>query len=475
MTRSHLRHTDEGAWRWFMPASIRGRTTLVASSVFAVAMMITGIVSVSILRSNLIDNVDTGLELRAGDLRSLVNAGVAPRTIAIADDGSTVARIQVRGLTVTSTSNVDILRDLDSEPFPLPDDGTIVDVEIGDSVLRVLRVDVASPAGAATITVGTTLDEVNNTVNTVAWGLVIGGLVLTALAAATTRQLVGRSLRQVDELRREVADITVGGLDRRVAEPASDDEIRQLAATMNDMLARLEVGTKAQQEFLAAASHELRTPIAVVQHRLSVAQRLPDVDWPIEAIGVSNELRRLQRLVDDLLYLARGTALDTDTVPSALVDLDDVVLDEVQLQRDHYTTINLDTRHVSAGQVRGSLDQLRAVIRNLIENAMRHAHATVEVSVTSVDGVVRLDVADDGPGINIADRQRVFDRFVRLESDPASGFGLGLAIVREVVERHGGAVRAEQSKTLGGARLCVEFADARTAPSPSAHEGVVRM
>jgi signal transduction histidine kinase len=174
-------------------------------------------------------------------------------------------------------------------------------------------------------------------------------------------------------------------------------------------------------------------------------------------------------MVDELLELAR---LDetSDGLPDATVDLDDVVIDEVGRFTDR---ANLLTDRVSAGRVRGSRSQLERVVRNLLDNAVRHASSTVAVSLGVVSlgavqadteagpvPVVRLAVDDDGPGIPEADRERVFERFTRLQEGrgrDAGGAGLGLAMLRAIVERHGGTVTIDTSERLGGARFVVDL------------------
>jgi len=227
------------------------------------------------------------------------------------------------------------------------------------------------------------------------------------------------------------------------------------------MLGRLEAGTRAQRDFVSAASHELRTPIAVIRHVLEVARSSDSPDWHDIADSVLEEDLRMERLVDDLLLIARtGAGVSTSDRWTAL-DLDDIVFDEA---RRVPSTVRIDLARVSAGQVNGDDDQLRRVVRNLLDNALRHADHTVAIELDSVDGRVSVAVDDDGPGIAPEDRKRIFERFVRLDESrnrSGGGFGLGLSIVAELVESHGGDVRVETSERLGGARFVVTLPDAR--------------
>ena len=445
-------------------SSIRGRTTLVATLLFAVALALAAAGFVAILRTTMVDDVDTALRLRAADLATLTAAGVTPRDIAIPDDGRSFAQIVLDGRVVASSGNVRGMAPLDAVGAT-----TTVAVRETDGAtadFRVLASRGDSPSGPVTIVVGSALDDVERTVRIAAVSLAIGSMALVALAGATTWSVVRRALRPVDAMTGELAEIGARDLGRRVPEPSTDDEVRRLAATMNAMLERLEAESRTQREFSSAASHELRTPIAIVRHRLETALASPSPDWDAVARVVLAESGRMQRLVDDLLLLARHDAA-AGPVRDALVDLDDLVLDEVDHAPAH---VELDVRRVSAGQVRGDADELRRVVRNLLENAARHAAGRVAIEVSTRSPDVVLAVDDDGPGIDEADRERAFERFTRLDEARArrdGGAGLGLSIVRGIAVAHGGAVSIERSPTLGGARLVVRLPDARGGVPPA--------
>lgn len=444
-----------------LTSSVRGRTTIFVALLFAGTLAVSGVALHTILRRTMLDNVDTSLELRAADLGALAASGVAPRNITIPDDGTSFAQMILGGDVIASSSNVrgqppvDMFTDA-SEIAVRQTSGAVED-------FRILVTEQNSPAGPVTIAVGTTLADLERTLRVTVWALAISGIVLTALAGSATWVVVGRALRPVDSMRAEVAEISVSDLDRRVSQPTTDDEIRLLADTMNDMLGRLEAGTRAQRDFVSAASHELRTPITVVRHALDVARTAPSPDWDAVTSSVDEEIDRMQRLVDDLLVIARIDGGVDRRDSWTLVDLDDVVLDEVARLP---TTRSVDLSNVSGGQVRGDADQLGRVVRNLLDNAERHAAAQVAVTVASDDGGVVVAIDDDGPGIAPADRDRVFERFVRLDESRArrdGGFGLGLPIVLDLVRRHGGTVDVSRSEQLGGARITVRLPDARSA------------
>jgi signal transduction histidine kinase len=226
---------------------------------------------------------------------------------------------------------------------------------------------------------------------------------------------------------------------------------------MNLMLARLQGARDRQEEFVADASHELRSPLASIRQAAEVARVHPDALPEGElAETVLEEALRMQALVDQLLALARAGD-GRGRSPWTDVDLDDLVLADAR--RVARAGLVVDTRGVGPGRVHGDTVALAQVVRNLLDNAARHARSRLALSLRTVAGGVELVVEDDGSGIAPADRARVFERFVRLDdarARDAGGSGLGLAIVREVVTAHGGSVVVEES-ARGGARFVVRL------------------
>jgi signal transduction histidine kinase len=443
--------------------SVRVRSTLSAALVVLVALVIAGISLVGVLRDTQIRTIDNALRLRAIDIESLLDGGAAPSTVTIeSDEDSFVQIVDDQGRVIAASSNVAGQARL--APDGAPSFGSRVVAILGGEHYRVhsSRTD---GAVNVTIVVGTTLEDVNKLVSVVGAALAVGVPLLLVMIASMVWIVVGRALRPVEAIRAEVADIGGRELDRRVPMPASQDEIGRLAATMNEMLDRLEESHHKQTEFVSNASHELRTPIAVIRHELEVALRTDDAEeLRAAARDVLEEDLRMQRLVDDLLFMARHerpSALTAPTVQSA-IDLDDLVLAEMRRQPVNKT---IDISGVSAGQVRGNEDHLRRVVRNLLDNALRHAASGVAVHVSSGDGHVRLDVDDDGPGVRDDLRETIFERFARgddARSRDEGGAGLGLAIVSEIVREHGGTVSVVRSPWLGGARFTVTLPDARS-------------
>jgi signal transduction histidine kinase len=317
---------------------------------------------------------------------------------------------------------------------------------------------VTAPDGARyTVLVAEGSQVVASAVKTVLTALAIAAPVVVAVSAGATYVLVARSLRSVDAIRSRVAEITTSDLAERVPVPESRDEIAALAETMNEMLARIEAGHAAQRQFVGDASHELRSPLATIISALEVAVAHPELlDRELAAGTLIPEAHRMQALVDDLLLLARaderGLAIRHEDV-----DLDDVTADEAQRLRQE-TALDVHTE-LHPTRLVGDARALSRVVRNLLENAALHAVSRIDVAVGSTDGDATVTVADDGPGIPAADRERVFDRFVRLDPDRArsgGGAGLGLAIVREIVAAHHGSV-AVQDRPGGGTLMTVQL------------------
>lgn len=411
------------------------------------------------MRAILAEEVASAAELRAAEVRAqLVNGDEQPLGSAADADEALVQVLNERGEVIASSPN------MAGRP-------AVADVSPGESVevatplepapFVIAAAAMSAPEGRATVLVGRSLDDVVEATRVVI-GLLAAGLpMLLALVALVTWTVVGRALAPVDAIRHEVDAISATQLHRRVPEPAKGDEIGRLAGTMNRMLGRLEDSHARQQRFVSDASHELRSPLATIRQHAEVALLHPDVTPTAElADTVLAEGLRMQRLVDDLLLLARADE-NSLSLQHDEVDLDDLVLDEARRLADT-TGLRIDGGGVSAARVRGDRASLARLLRNLGENAARHAEAVVAISLRHDAPEVILTVDDDGPGIPPAERGRVFDRFVRLDgarARDAGGSGLGLAIVAQLAAAHGGLVLVHESP-LGGARLEVRLPDA---------------
>lgn len=315
---------------------------------------------------------------------------------------------------------------------------------------------VVEAPGAHTVYAMTVLGDVDDATRAVAVGLLAGAPPLTGFAAALAWWVTGRALRPVSAIRSELAAVTASELDRRVPDPGGADEIAQLARTVNDTLDRLERSDARQRQFTADASHELRNPLAAVRSRLEVALAMDRPDRESVAAALA-DTERLQAIAADLLLLARLDGGPASAPRSEPVDLALLAAEDAARRGSSRIALRLDAQ--APVPASGDPARLERALANLVDNAVRYARAEVVVRAAAHDGWAVLEVTDDGPGIPEEDRDRVFERFVRLDADrgrASGGTGLGLAIAREIARAHGGDVRALPAPA-GGARLLLRI------------------
>ncbi|MEU9559713.1 sensor histidine kinase [Streptomyces fumanus] len=321
------------------------------------------------------------------------------------------------------------------------------------------------PAGATLRVYAVVLPDTAETlIRTIDRLLLPAGLAGLVLTAAVAYFAVRIALRPVEAIRVLTASVTPSDPRERVTVPATGHEITALATTINTTLHRLEQAAAQQRRFVADAAHELRSPLATLLASLEVALAYPDrTDWPATATTAARQTRRLQALAEDLLLLAR---LDTRApgAGAAAVDLAALAarLTEQYPRTDRPLTLTCDG--AAPAYVRGNPDELERLLRNLVDNAVRHAAHRVQLTVRDEDDRTVLTVHDDGPGVPPEDAERVFERFVRLDdarSRDHGGTGLGLAIARDLAHRHGGTLTLTP-RTLGA---CFELRLPR-APAP---------
>ncbi|WP_420368084.1 sensor histidine kinase [Curtobacterium sp. L1-20] len=313
--------------------------------------------------------------------------------------------------------------------------------------------------GEATLVYGVSLDQSDTALRAAVGLLAVGVPLVVLVMGVVTWAVTGRALRPVERMRSEVDTIRAARPDARVEVPDTGDEIARLGATMNAMLERLDRSAAGQRRFVSDASHELRSPIATIRQHAEVAAAHPErADVGELSDVVRSEALRLQELVSALLELSR---LDEGGVgvPQP-VDLDDVVLDAVGRARVRAADrVAVDGTGIGPARVLGNERVLAGVVRNLVDNAVRHAAGRVRVALVAADGQAELTVDDDGAGVPPGERERVFERFVRLDearSRDAGGAGLGLAIVHDAVRAHGGSVQVSDAP-VGGARFVVRI------------------
>jgi signal transduction histidine kinase len=488
------------------PTTLRWR---LAGWVAAVTLVCTGIAFAAVYRgtgTQLRNQVDHELGVYAGELaHDLTRTDAAtPRLLGAAakryvldqpfSAGSTLLFVTVPGVGTSSNR---------SELFagPAPDNGETAAEQAGEGLLsakllrvkegyttltlpdlgrfRVVRRTVSTPHGLhATAGVGEPLATVSHGQEGVARAFILAGILALAGALVASFLIGSRVSRPLRRMAGVAARVDAGDLRPRIHQPGGQsEEVRVLADAFNHMLDRLTDAFAGQRAFVADASHELRTPLTVIRGQLEVLAALENPSTEevrrVQRL-VQAEIARITRLVDDLLLLANTEhteflRLESIELPSFVSEL----WDGVSLLADR----RYELGRIPTGTLRADPDRLAQALRNLLANAIQHTAediGTVRMLVEPASaGRIRFVVEDDGPGIPPEERERVFDRFHR--TDPArdrasGGAGLGLAIVRAIVEAHGGRVSASRSPE-GGARMEIEL-DGFTASSqePAAAE-----
>jgi len=440
---------------------IRLRITAFATLTVAVVMLTAGLVLVVVQQRLLTDNLDEILKSHNENIERDFLAGTLPLVLEQQGSGDAIAQVVFATTVLASTENMVGQRALE------PPDGEVkrrsTTLPIDESQYRVL----SRRVGDVVIHTATPIDDVEEASDALRAGLAYGIPAVTMLLGLLIWSLVGRTLRPVETIRAQVAEMSGSNLEMRVPVPSTGDEISRLASTMNEMLERVQTAIERQQRFVADASHELRSPLTRVRTELEVDRDHPSTaDMAATHQSVLEEVGHLQGLVDDLLHLARADA--AGGVQRRVVELSPLIEHEVarsSLSRvsDGSVRISVSLSDVS---VLGDATQLARLVRNVLDNAVRHAKTTVAVATVVMGNVIRLTIDDDGAGIPQHERTRVFERFARLDearTADSGGSGLGLAIAHDIVDRHGGTISVETSP-LGGARFVVHLLATTAAP-----------
>ena len=447
--------------------SVRGRLLIVSVLVLTVGLAAGGVLLVGVLNFGLLRAVNAeALDTARGvakliDQRSLSEPipANASMQVQVIDAQGRVTAISPGADRLVPMLYDDELRGMTSGSFR-----EIPGSRLGmDGAARVAMVTAGPPTAPVRVLVARSTDDLDQGVHILRVTLLIAFPLLVALLAAVLWRVLGAAMQPVEALRAGAEEITGGTRAGRLPVPESHDEIHRLAVTLNGMLHRLDSARARQRAFVADAAHELRSPLTNMRTELEVAQRLPDTDWPALSADLLTDVDRLSRLVDDLLLLARSDDGATSRGQVEEFDLGAMTRDVAS----RYPEVDF-VRPSAPLLVTGEPDALGRVVANLLDNAVRHARSRVTVRVTSESGRQLITVTDDGPGIPAADRQRVFDRFTRLDdarARDAGGSGLGLAIVLELVRRHGGTVTLSDAEP--GLRVEVRLPGAATRPSPS--------
>jgi signal transduction histidine kinase len=483
--------------------SVRARATLGATLVVAVALLAAGASVLLALRSNLTDQASSEAESSARKVAVSIATGTAPAALELPDgEDAPVQVVDGDGRLLAASEDLERISGTGSSAVkpvtPPVDDGgdddggdddggsdrrggkggdddsyaygeiaddaeggkgsATVDGETRDYRFAALEVK-NTRQGDLTVYAGAALAAEQSAVGTALTVMLIGFPVLLGVVGAVTWLVTRRALRPVEGIRSEMSAITASqDLARRVPEPATHDEVARLARTTNETLAALETSVERQRRFVADASHELRSPIASLRTQLEVGAAHPEL---LDVDGAVADTVRLQELAAGLLLLAR---LDAGERPGeARVDLATLAGEELSQRPAGRVAVRT---HLEPVEVAGSRSQLARVVGNLLDNAQRHARSRVDVAVRAEGPWAVVEVVDDGAGVPEAERERIFERFVRLDDARArddGGAGLGLAIARDVAVRHGGALTV-RSSPAGGALFELRLPVAPVAP-----------
>ncbi len=456
---------DRAAW------GVRKRSTAAAVAVVALALLLGSVVLLGLLQTSLHASTESAARRKAHDVIAQVEdqdmADAGDYLFSTAHTGQVVQILDSAGSVATASDSAVEKAPLTSlRPGPgrtlTEEVSSLPGVDGGDDFL-VVATGFQVGSTAYTVVVASTIQIQADTLATVAWFMFGATPLLLAVVGVSVWLLVGRSLRQVERIRSQVARINAESLDGRVDVPPTDDEIEALARTMNMMLDRLQASDRTQRRFVSDASHELRSPIATLSAGIEIASAdSSGATWHQMKNVLAGETARMRYLVEDLLTLAKANDGGL-RIENADVDLDDVVDQEVHRLRS--TSTHEVAAQLTPVRITGAAPRIGQVLRNVLDNADRHARSRITVALRSSADGAALTVDNDGDPIAPADRDRVFERFVRLDqsrSREGGGSGLGLAIAAGIMAAHGGSIRASESPA-GGCRFEMVFPAQRDA------------
>jgi len=441
-----------------MGADMRGiriQAAAIAGAIVFIAAVVGALFLSATLHNRLQDNFDTTLNQRAVDRAALIAGGATPADLTSSlvheslvwigtDTGQTLAaagNLMIAGPPAGTSTGIKSARMQLNES----------DGKVEFETVRVATVAAKNPDGdTVLVSIGSELESINDPVSRMRFLLLLGSPALTALVMMLVWLTANRSLRSVENIRFTASRVHGGNRGERVVVPPTGDEIERLAVTVNQMLDRLEAHHNRQQQFVGDASHELKSPIANMRAELETTTST-DPEWPVTRNRLVEQTERLGSIISDLLVLAsqdEEAEFDNETI-----EFEDLV-SEVTEEAVASSNLNVDVWEMEPARVTGNAEHLRRAVKNVVENAVRHADSTIRVQMHNHDGSVEVEVSDDGAGIPEADRERVFERFARLDDARArdeGGTGLGLAIARETLERFGGSVKIGESESGGAA------------------------
>ena len=431
-----------------MTLSLRQKATLIGTAVAAVVLLAGSVVLVTTLENHLVSSTDRLSRSRVTDLLDLARRGDVPESLVNIDDNGMAQVVDAHGTVLGASANVAGRPPVSRRTSARPALRTLTGPDDQETErYRVWYRTADTPAGPVTVYVGNSLEsarEASATLRRSLWVLVPVGVVAIGLLIWV---LLGRALGRLDRIRAEVDHISDANLHLRVRDDGVADEVGRLAATMNAMLERLDRSAQRQRDFVADVSHDLQSPLAAQRVAVEVALEHPDrIDADVLRHEVLGSTADMEGLVADLLELA-ATDAGVETVAEA-IDLDQLVQEEAARARAA-TRLTVDTAQVSPAAAFANPGDVRRIVRNLLDNAVRHASREVVLRVDGDRSSSWVEVVDDGPGIAPEDVELVFERFYRGDQARVRGHGsgLGLPIARGLARRAGGDITVLPSES----------------------------
>jgi signal transduction histidine kinase len=430
---------------------IRAKSLLAAIAVMTLGLSIGGSALVIILEDSLTRTATTNSKQRALDIAAQVTSGglkaAEPILNTTPGDGvlvqvtNSVGSVLLTSAAIAGETSLIDFKQVNISPLL---GSTIVAI---DSIRYVVSINqVVGTDEAAWVIVAQSLGPIDATVSTVRLIVLIAAPLLVLSVALVAWKASGQALKSVAAIRSQVDSIGHSKLSERVPVPMGQDEISDLAKTMNSMLDRLEVSVDAQKRFVADVSHELRSPLASIKTTLDVANRIgTNSEWAKAYEILNDETSRMSLLVDDLLLLAKADAGQLN-LQLKEIDLDDVVTREL-INFKATSTLKLD-QAIQPVKILGDDLKVSQALRNILDNAKRFAKQQVWISLNVAGDHVEVTIEDDGPGIALENRVKAMERFVRLDqhrSRDDGGTGLGLAIAAEIMASHNGSLKLNNS------------------------------
>ena len=423
--------------------SLRARLLALGVTGVALALALGSLVLYAVLTFTVNRTVDDGAFATAQVVSAMVSENTIPNPLPVS--GSQVVQVIDRsGAVVSGSVSADrltpLLRPAELAKALTGERISIPGARAGLSgTMRAIAVQAGRRSASRSIIVAVPVNDVEQSQRVLRMTLLLAYTPLVVVMALIAWRVIGSTLKPVETLRSGAARISGSDQDERLAVPESADEIRALALTLNDMLDRLAAARGRQRAFVADAAHELRSPLTSMRTQLEVAKHLGEGGELVTDLLA--DVARLSTLVEDLLLLARAGS-DTNPPPvRESVDVRALLIATGDRYAGARVPVSIADGPVVYANV--SPEELRRVLANLVDNAVRHASSNVALSVRAEGGGAVLTVVDDGPGIPADQRERVFERFARLDDArdrDAGGTGLGLPIVRELLRRSNGSI-----------------------------------